>query len=262
MNTHRSASTDESPLSDTPRVASIAAAVGALLGALLGAAIGYVIAGSVGALIGAVIGAIIGGLMAWGGARGREDNRGRAEESAPRELQAVGKRPSAMPVGGTSRGETDASLLVQRSEEAARSTPSRRVWDRADRSDAVVNVPLAAEHLEVDKRELDAGLVRLRKVVKTEVVHVPVELRREEIVVERVDPGAASSSDVSETSQPIEPPANEDVVIRLVKEEPVVQKEVKVFREVHVHRVVHTETQNIQETVRHEEMTGDGRGAT
>ena len=41
----------------------------------------------------------------------------------------------------------------------------------------------------VGKREVEYGGVRLRKVVKTEVVNQPVELTREEIVIERVPAG-------------------------------------------------------------------------
>lgn len=63
--------------------------------------------------------------------------------------------------------------------------PAGQSWDarrETARSDSkvsdqeTVEVPLAEERLEVRKREVDLGEVRLRKVVRTETVNQPVEL--------------------------------------------------------------------------------------
>ena len=48
------------------------------------------------------------------------------------------------------------------------------------------NVKLHEEQVKIGKRQVDAGGVRLRKIIRTETVNQPVELQREEIVVERV----------------------------------------------------------------------------
>src|SRR5947209_3314989 len=48
------------------------------------------------------------------------------------------------------------------------------------------SVTLHEEELEVGKREVESGRVRLRKVVHTDHQEVPVELRREEVQIERV----------------------------------------------------------------------------
>lgn len=45
---------------------------------------------------------------------------------------------------------------------------------------------LSEEELQVGKRPVEAGSVRLRKVVRTEHEEVPVELRREDVSIERV----------------------------------------------------------------------------
>src|SRR4051794_27927390 len=47
-------------------------------------------------------------------------------------------------------------------------------------------IQLSEEELRVGKRQVETGGVRLRKIVRTEVVNQPVELAREEIVIERV----------------------------------------------------------------------------
>ena len=42
------------------------------------------------------------------------------------------------------------------------------------------------KNLKIGKRTVDAGSVRLRKVIRTEIVNQPVEIRHEDVVVERV----------------------------------------------------------------------------
>src|SRR2546423_15287435 len=46
-------------------------------------------------------------------------------------------------------------------------------------------IPLYEESLNVGKREVEAGSVRLRKIVRTETVSQPIELRHEELVIDR-----------------------------------------------------------------------------
>src|SRR6267154_4256529 len=46
-------------------------------------------------------------------------------------------------------------------------------------------VPLYAESVNVGKREVDSGAVTLKKIVKTETVNVPVELRHDKVVIDR-----------------------------------------------------------------------------
>src|SRR4051812_28101483 len=65
-------------------------------------------------------------------------------------------------------------------------------------------VPLFEESVRVGTREVDAGAVRLRKVVTTETVNQPVQVRRERLVVDREQGGAQqgqASSNFQQGSQ-------------------------------------------------------------
>lgn len=114
---------------------------------------------------------------------------------------------------------------------------------------------LSEEELKVGKRQVEAGGVRLRKIVRTETVNQPVELRREEIVVERVPASEAGAAQGAFKG--------EEVYIPLRREEAVVQKEARVREEVRVRKEAQTEEQQISEPVRSEDVeieeTGEAR---
>jgi uncharacterized protein (TIGR02271 family) len=101
----------------------------------------------------------------------------------------------------------------------------------------------------VGKREVEYGGVRLRKVVRTEVVNQPVELTREEIVIERVPAGEARATTPggAEFKQ-------EEIYVPLRREEAVVAKEARVREEVRVGKRKERETQTVSETVRKEDV--------
>jgi uncharacterized protein (TIGR02271 family) len=111
-------------------------------------------------------------------------------------------------------------------------------------------VQLREEQIKVGKREVEAGGIRLRKVVRTETVNQPVELKREEIVVERV-PGTQAGSKSQPGAQEFE---EKDIYIPLRREEAVVQKESRVREEVRVSKKAEGERQNISEQVRKEDV--------
>jgi uncharacterized protein (TIGR02271 family) len=119
-------------------------------------------------------------------------------------------------------------------------------------TDQVANVEqktikLKDEELRVGKREVEAGGVRLRKVVRTEVVNQPVELQREEIVIERVPASEARSADTGDFSE-------DEIYVPLRREEAVVAKEARVREEVRVGKRKETEQQTVSDTVRHEDV--------
>jgi uncharacterized protein (TIGR02271 family) len=114
-----------------------------------------------------------------------------------------------------------------------------------------VRIPLAEEQLKVGKRQVQAGGIRLRKIVRTEPVQENVELRREEIQVERMP--ATQATPGEKTFQP------EDVFIPLYREEPVAQKEARIREEVRVGKKTTTERQTISEELRKEELQEAGR---
>src|SRR6266403_5542296 len=80
-----------------------------------------------------------------------------------------------------------------------------------------VTIPLYEENVAVGKREVDAGTVTIRKVVKTETVNQPVELRRETISIDR-QPASGTPADQSKAF------TDQQFTIQLHNEEPVVEK--------------------------------------
>jgi uncharacterized protein (TIGR02271 family) len=138
-------------------------------------------------------------------------------------------------------------------ERAARQSTAGRYSDLTDTErekvaeGETVEVPLAEERLHVEKRERDLGKVRLRKVVRTETVNQPIELRHEEVVVERVRDAAPG--------QPGEDAFTEKVVtIPVREEEAVVEKSIESAGAVRARKVVESERQNVSETIRKEDV--------
>jgi uncharacterized protein (TIGR02271 family) len=114
-------------------------------------------------------------------------------------------------------------------------------------------VPLFQESLAVGKREVDTGdTVKLRKVIKTETVSQPIELRREELVIDRDSSAGASGNQV--LTQPFQ---EGETVIRLKREEAVVEKQTTSAGAI-VLQTRSTSTQtNIQAQVRREDIDID-----
>lgn len=122
-----------------------------------------------------------------------------------------------------------------------RSTPLETAQDRT--------IQLKEEQVKVGKRDVEAGGIRLRKIVRTETVNQPVELQREEIVIERVPAGSATTPTGSFGS--------EDIFIPLRREEAVIQKDARVTEEVRVGKKIEVERQQVSEQVRKEELEVD-----
>ena len=115
------------------------------------------------------------------------------------------------------------------------------------------SIKLKDEELKVGKREVEAGGVRLRKVIRTEVVNQPVELKREEIVVERVPASEARGTDAGDFTE-------DEIYVPLRREEAVVGKETRVREEVRIGKRQETEQQTISDTVRHEDVEIEKEG--
>ncbi len=107
-------------------------------------------------------------------------------------------------------------------------------------------IKLSEEQLKVGKREVEAGGVRLRKVIRTEIVNQPVELKREEIVIERVPASGTTAGKATFEG--------EDVYIPLRREEAIVEKEARVREEVRVSKKSQTERQTVAGEVRKEDV--------
>jgi uncharacterized protein (TIGR02271 family) len=132
------------------------------------------------------------------------------------------------------------------------SDQGRQYFETGDRmaDSGEVRVPVREERLNVEKRQGELGSVDIRKDVTSERVNVPVELRHEEVTVDRVDvkdrPVAAGEMATAFEEGTIRVPVR--------GEEAIVEKEAVVTGEVVVGREVKTERQTISDTVRKERV--------
>lgn len=108
------------------------------------------------------------------------------------------------------------------------------------------DIPLSEEELVVGKREVGEGNVRLKKVVRSHTEEQPVELRHEDIVVDRK---AGSGEPVSPESL-----GEQEYYIPLYHEEAVVQKQARERERVHVGKRGTDEREVVSREVREEEL--------
>jgi uncharacterized protein (TIGR02271 family) len=130
----------------------------------------------------------------------------------------------------------------------------RRYFDEADDlGGEEIRVPLTEERLLVDKQAVELGSVDIRKDVESERVEVPVELRHEEVSVNRVGvqdrPIAVGELDDAFQEGTIRVPVR--------GEEAVAQKEAFVTGEVVIDKEQRTERRTVTDTVRREEVEVD-----
>lgn len=130
----------------------------------------------------------------------------------------------------------------------------------ADRSvDGSSTVQLREEELRVEKDQVQAGEVRLRKEVVTEERTIEVPVTREEVVIERRP--AASGRKAGGTID-----EGEEIRIPLMEEEVRVEKTPVVREEVSLKKRQVQDTERVSETVRREEarieQTGEGSPRT
>jgi len=132
-------------------------------------------------------------------------------------------------------------------------TTSGTGYARTDSTGGDVRVPLTEEQLQVGTRQGEAGRAHLRKIVRTEQVSAPVELRCEEVHVERVPvSGAAVSGELPDDAF-----QEKDIEVTVMQEEPVVSKQARVTGEVHVGKTPATETRTVEGEVRKEDVVVD-----
>ncbi len=111
-------------------------------------------------------------------------------------------------------------------------------------------LPLHEETVKVGKRTVEAGGVRLRKIIRTETVQQPVEIQHEEIKIERVPATGQQASEHAFEDQ--------DLYIPLRREEPVVEKQTRVREEVRARKTTGTERGTVSEQVRKEDVQVEG----
>lgn len=124
---------------------------------------------------------------------------------------------------------------------------------RAGRETSEATVKLSEEELKVGKREVQAGGVRLRKIVRTETVNQPVTLEREEVVIERV-PGSEARGAAERAFE------EDEIYVPLRREEAVIEKEARVREEVRVRKDTRAEQQTVSGEVRREDVEIEREG--
>jgi uncharacterized protein (TIGR02271 family) len=123
----------------------------------------------------------------------------------------------------------------------------------AMQTEGEIRVPVIEERLNVDKQPVEMGEVDIRKDVTTEQVNVPVELRREEVSVNRVDVPdrpvrVGDVDDAFEEGTIRVPVRGEDVAV---------QQEAVVTGEVVINREQTADRQTITDTIRKERIDVD-----
>ncbi|QRN99660.1 YsnF/AvaK domain-containing protein [Archangium violaceum] len=158
---------------------------------------------------------------------------------------------AGMSTGATSGlglGATDTGLRAD-----ASTTRTERSWEGGGTDE--VAIPVHKEQLDVTKREVQAGEVRIHKEVVEEVKTVDVPVRRERVRVERRD------------VTPDRPAMNasfqdETVVVPVRAEEVDIHKRPVVDEEVVIHKDAIEEERRVAEPLRHEEVDVRTSGET
>jgi len=163
------------------------------------------------------------------------------------------------PVGATpsTSSQKGSSYAIQ--SDAATSTsaqPSTQPTGQAQQLKGDISIPLYEEQLTVGTRMVETGSVRLRKQVTTETVNQPVQIRRETLVVDRVagtgsQETAGTAAGTAGTFTPFE---QGEIVIKLHKEEPVVEKKVIASGRIVAKTATDTEQVTVSREVRKENI--------
>lgn len=153
-----------------------------------------------------------------------------------------------------SRGVVDADSTTYAADSTAYAAGDTTAYATGDTANAyttdtdTINVPIVEEELQVGKRQVQTGGVRLRKIVRTEQVQQPVELRREEVDIERIDVGDGVTDIPDNAFQ------EQEIDVPVMREEAVVAKQARVVGQVQVSKDVETETQTVGDTIRREDV--------
>ncbi len=122
----------------------------------------------------------------------------------------------------------------------------------------VAAIPLVEERVQITKRQVETGRLRVRVSVAEREEPVPVELAHDEVEVRRVPRGIPLSSLPSVRIE------GNVTVIPVVEEIAVIEKRLVLVEEIHVRRRTVTETETVPVMLRAEqadiETDGDARG--
>jgi uncharacterized protein (TIGR02271 family) len=118
-------------------------------------------------------------------------------------------------------------------------------------------IPIVEEQMNIGKRQVERGGARVRSYVRETPVDEQVNLREENVSIERRPVNQAlSTADVNKADLL----ADREIVMRATGEEAVVGKEARVTEEVVVRKTEGERVQNVQDTVRHTEVDVEADG--
>jgi uncharacterized protein (TIGR02271 family) len=113
------------------------------------------------------------------------------------------------------------------------------------------DIELRKEELVVGKKEVSNGGVLIRTVVQTETVSQPIDLRREEYVIERIPSNQAQQASGSGVANAFQ---GREIYIPLMREEPVTSKRTLLTENVTVGKRIETDRETVTRPVRTEEV--------
>ncbi|GAC1443350.1 MAG: hypothetical protein NVSMB52_01590 [Chloroflexota bacterium] len=163
--------------------------------------------------------------------------------------RSTSESPSGLPQGGDNVNTGNYSSSNAPENTSNYSGNSNTSGFAATEGGEQAGVTLSEEQLKVETREVESGKVRLRKVTNTEHTEVPVELRREQVSIERVS--------ATETSVPGNAFQDQEIEVPVMHQEPVVSKEAQVVGGVRLDKSVETETRTVGGDVRKEDVEID-----
>ncbi len=160
------------------------------------------------------------------------------------------------PIGGAMSEDSDAqTATVAATTTRARqaTTPAPRQAQATMRDDDTINVPVFEEELVVGKQREEMGRVHLHKDVVQEQETVSVNLRHEEVTVERVAvTGQTSQADLRNAFQ------DQVIEVPVMGEEAIVGKQMHQTEEVRLHKDATQVQEQVTDTVRKEHVVVEG----
>ena len=151
----------------------------------------------------------------------------------------------------SSSSSSSSQKSTQVAEPSGAQSSQAQSGQQAQAGQGEVSIPLYQETVNISKRTVD-GQVVLRKVISTETVSKPVELRRETIVIEHVQDGAsAGTASASSSGNAFQ---EKSFSIPVQREEVVIQKGTQLKGNVVARRSAGTQQSMVQEQIRKEDV--------
>jgi uncharacterized protein (TIGR02271 family) len=114
------------------------------------------------------------------------------------------------------------------------------------------DIPLHKEEMVVSKKDVSNGGVLIRTTVQSENVSQPVELRREEFVIERVPASEAHDRGLTDNGAPVF--QAQEIYVPLTREDPVASKRTLLVETVHIGKHTETDRQTVSTPIRSEDV--------